>query len=206
MSDPSKHPEKTKANPARRSRARSARAIKQAFLQVLPEAVTITASAAAIGVEKTKIYRLMREDGDFLKAVEDGIFEGRWAAREEAFRRAVDGVAEPVVQGGKIVEILNPVTGKLQPLTIRRYSDLLLRDFLRAGWPEQFKTNVHAELSGPNGKPIALQAHRPPELDLSQLSFQELQDLDRLMTKAQPLMLPAPAPKPEDEEPEGEPH
>jgi hypothetical protein len=185
---------------ATRARTRNARAIKRAFLRVLPEALTITAAAEALRIERTKIYRLMRADPGFMRAVEDAMFEARWAARDEAFRRAVNGVPEPVVQGGKVVEIVNPATGQLQPLTLRRYSDLLLRDFLRAGWPELFKQQFHAELSTPPGRPLALQASRAPAVDLGKLSLPELEQLEGLLAKAQPQALPAPEEE-EDEEP-----
>jgi hypothetical protein len=53
---------------------------------------------------------------------------GADALEAEAWRRAVDGVPEPLVSGGKVVR-----NDDGQPLAIRRYSDSLI--FAPPGWP-----------------------------------------------------------------------
>ena len=46
--------------------------------------------------------------------------------RKEVKRRGLHGVEEPVIYGGKPRMVKDPVTGKMVPLTVRRFSDNLL--------------------------------------------------------------------------------
>jgi hypothetical protein len=56
------------------------------------------------------------------------------ALEAEAWRRAVAGVREPIVSGGKVVR-----DDDGQPIAIRRYSDNLLFALLKARRPEKFR-------------------------------------------------------------------
>jgi hypothetical protein len=65
------------------------------------------------------------------------------ALEEEARRRAVDGVLEPVYQGGEKVG------------TIRKYSDALLMLLLKGKRPDTFRERH--EVTGKNGGPLHTQ-------------------------------------------------
>jgi hypothetical protein len=65
----------------------------------------------------------------------------------EAFRRAHDGVDEPIV--GRIGKDLDGVV-----TTVKRYSDGLLQFLLKAHRPEVYKDRVAQEVSGPGGGPV----------------------------------------------------
>jgi len=58
----------------------------------------------------------------------------------EAWRRALEGVAQPVVKAG--VPVIDPDTGKA--MMIRRYSDALLMLLLRGSKPEKFAARTAA--------------------------------------------------------------
>jgi hypothetical protein len=59
----------------------------------------------------------------------------------EAWRRAVDGVSEPLVSAGKLVCDADGL-----PMVIQRYSDNLLALLLRAHGPEKFRDRTAIEL------------------------------------------------------------
>jgi hypothetical protein len=58
----------------------------------------------------------------------------------EAWRRAVEGVAEPLVSMGKLVRDEND-----QPIAIRKYSDALMAVLLRAHKPEKYAERKQVE-------------------------------------------------------------
>jgi hypothetical protein len=66
------------------------------------------------------------------------------ALEDEALRRAVEGVEEPVYQGGKQVGV------------IRKYSDALLMFLLKAARPEKYRENYSIRHDGQSG-PIRVQ-------------------------------------------------
>jgi hypothetical protein len=62
------------------------------------------------------------------------------ALEAEAWRRAVVGVQEPLVSGGKVVR-----DDDGQPIAIRRYSDALMITLLKARRPDRFKDRAVVE-------------------------------------------------------------
>lgn len=81
-------------------------------------------------------------DDDFTRAWDEAIEGGTDRLEDEAFRRAHDGVAEPVISGGRQV-----VDAEGAPLVVRRYSDNLLVTLLKARRPERFKDRVSADFN-----------------------------------------------------------
>lgn len=66
---------------------------------------------------------------------------------QEMFRRAVEGVDEPLI--GRIGKDQDGVV-----TTVKKYSDALLVRLAQARRPEKFKDKVAQEVSGPGGGPI----------------------------------------------------
>jgi hypothetical protein len=66
----------------------------------------------------------------FAAAFRDASIRATEVLEAEAWRRAKEGVAEPVFQGGKQVGV------------VQRYSDQLLMFMLRARAPEKYRDNV----------------------------------------------------------------
>ena len=73
-------------------------------------------------------------DEVFAVAWSEAIDTGTDVLEDEAFRRAYDGVVEPIVSGGR--QVMDP-DGK--PMAVRRYSDSLMVTLLKARRPEKFK-------------------------------------------------------------------
>jgi hypothetical protein len=59
----------------------------------------------------------------------------------EAWRRGVEGLSEPLVSAGKLVRDEDG-----HPMTIQRYSDVLLTLLLRAHRPEKFRERTSVEI------------------------------------------------------------
>jgi len=81
-------------------------------------------------VSRASIYQWQEHDAEFTVAMREAGITATEALETEAWRRARDGVDEPVYQHGKLVG------------TITRYSDNLLMFMLRARAPERYRERV----------------------------------------------------------------
>jgi hypothetical protein len=138
---------------------------KRAFLVAYSESGNVSGSCAQVGIERaTEWY--WRSDAAFVAAK---AYAWQLAAEKleaEAFRRAHDGVEEPVFQGGAEV-------GR-----VRKYSDTLLIFLLKGAKPNTYRDQWKGEISGPDGGPIRT------ALDLSKLTEEELATLERIAARA----------------------
>ena len=107
---------------------------REAFLRALADTGIVTVAAGVAGVTRARAYQVRKADPAFAAAWEDAEEKAADALEAEAWRRAVVGIAEPLVSAGKVVR---DDDGK--PLAIRRYSDTLLITLLRAHRPGRFK-------------------------------------------------------------------
>jgi hypothetical protein len=112
------------------------------FLEALAETGNVTAAAAA-GISRGGAYDHRQIDEAFAAAWAEAEQVAADKLEAEAWRRAVDGVSEPVISMGKLVRDEND-----QPVTIRRYSDNLLALLLRAHRPEKFRERAPHEHTG----------------------------------------------------------
>lgn len=108
----------------------------------------ITYAAEAVGIARRTVYAYMDKYPSFRDLVDD-VREGVYEQYEmEAHRRAVKGVTNPVVQGGRVVTDSNG-----NPIMRTEYSDYLLK-FLMEGRVKGFQRKV--EVSGADGGPISM--------------------------------------------------
>ncbi len=114
---------------------------KARFLEALADTGIVYRAAKLAGTSRSRVYELRKADPDFAKAWAEAEEIAADRLEEEARRRAVDGVLEPVVSGGRVVR-----DDEGNPLAIRRYSDALLTIMLRARRPEQYRDQklIHA--------------------------------------------------------------
>ena len=101
-------------------------------------------------------------DLDFAAAWEEAEERAVDRLEAEAWRRAVDGVPEPLVSSGKVVR-----DDDGQPLAIRRYSDTLMLALLKARRPEKFKDRAVVEHDIADGLADRLEAARQRALAIS---------------------------------------
>jgi hypothetical protein len=114
---------------------------QEQFLKALAETGSVATSAALAGTSRTRVYELRKADQKFASAWEDAEEIAADGLEEEARRRAVEGVEEPLVSGGKLVR-----DDSGQPITIRRYSDNLLLALIKAHRPPRRERSVPFEL------------------------------------------------------------
>ena len=97
------------------------------FLAALAETGMVCDAAAQAGVPRASLYRKKAADADFAAAWAVALEAGLDRLRDEAVRRARDGVEETVWHRGVAVG------------TVRRYSDQLLMFLLRAHQPALYR-------------------------------------------------------------------
>jgi hypothetical protein len=110
------------------------------FLEALAETGIVSVAVEIAGTSRTRVYELRKRDAAFAKAWEWAEETAADALEAEAWRRAVNGVQEPLVSAGKVVR-----DDDGQPLAIRRYSDALMLALLKARRPERFKDRAVVE-------------------------------------------------------------
>jgi hypothetical protein len=112
------------------------------FLEMEREG-NISAAAKVSGIARSTVYeRLAAEDPEWMARFDDAHKAMCDRIRAAYFRRAIEGVDEPVFQMG------------VQVGTIRRYSDPLLMALGKAHMPDLFRERTATELTGPGGGPI----------------------------------------------------
>ena len=136
------------------------------FLAALEVGMPVSRAAELAGVHRQRFHERRNRDPEFAKAWEEAQAAGLDAWRYAAWDRAVNGYHEPVIyqgrpvlvgytEDGKICPEDHPLATRFAPLTIRRYSDHILAKLLPQMDPQMRERH---ELSGPDGKPIAVQA------------------------------------------------
>lgn len=144
-----------------------------AFLAALREMPVVAHACKAVGIERSTAYRARETHPDFAQAWDEAMEEGIDRAEQEAFRRAVVGFEEPVIDKGRLAYVHERYTvkhrhaetgeeveeerwrlaldakGQPIPLTVRKHSDALLALYLKGR-----RKTVYAErkeLTGADG-------------------------------------------------------
>ena len=115
--------------------------IRERFLQALANTGNVTTAVAVAGTSRTRVYELRKADPAFASAWEEAEESAVDRLEDEARRRAVDGVPEPLVSAGKLVR-----DDDGQPIAVRRYSDNLLLALLKARRPPRRERSVRFQL------------------------------------------------------------
>jgi hypothetical protein len=160
---------------------------KKAFLSAYSESGNVTAAAMIAGVGRRTHYDWLDSDKQYAHDFQQAGEEAVDLLELEARRRAASGVDEPVIHQGQLMgrwvnakgETVAPdaAGAKMIPLTIKRYSDTLLIFLMKGARPEKYRDNARVEHTGKDGGPIQT-------MDLSRLSDRELEDFERLASKA----------------------
>ena len=139
----------------------------EVFLEALRNVPVIAHACRAAGVSRTVAWQRRQADQDFAAAFEEAMEAGIDRAEQEAFRRAVVGYEEPVIDKGRLcyvyerivdeagAESFRPVLdeqGQPIPLTTRKHSDALLSLFLKGRRKKIYSDRT--EVTGADGGPI----------------------------------------------------
>lgn len=140
---------------------------KPPFLESLRNAPIIRHACEAVGVNRVTAWRAREADEEFAKAWDDAIEEGIDRAEQEAFRRAVVGFEEPVIDKGRLAyryerheaedgsehyRVMLDANGQPVPLTVKKHSDSLLALFLKGRRKKVYADRT--ELTGADGGAI----------------------------------------------------
>lgn len=99
----------------------------KAFLMWLVETGNVSTAASSVGIARKTAYRHRERNPSFAAEWEDALEEACDRLEAEARRRALQGWEEPVFRKSEQVGV------------IRRYSDRLMIELLRAHRPERFR-------------------------------------------------------------------
>ena len=121
-------------------------------LEALAQGQSIKAAAEAADVHRCTIVAHMDPDNDpeFAMLADAAIEAGTDAIEDELYRRGVEGLNEPIVYKGVIQK-----DEKGWPVTIKRYSDILLIFNLKARRPDKY-AEKHQH-SGKDGGPLKIE-------------------------------------------------
>jgi hypothetical protein len=118
---------------------------QRAFLAAFRETCSKTKAAQSAGIQRQMHYRWMKEDQQYAEAFDAAQEQAIAVLEDEAIRRSVDGVREPIFWKG--VECGYKLV----------YSDGLLQFMLKAARPDRYRERVTQEHTGPDGAPIAVE-------------------------------------------------
>ena len=115
--------------------------LQQRFLEALADTGSVSTAASVAGTSRTRVYELRKADPTFAIAWQDAEENAVDRLEDEARRRALEGVPEPLVSAGKLVR-----DDEDKPITVRRYSDSLLLGLIRAHRPPRRERPVRFQL------------------------------------------------------------
>jgi hypothetical protein len=116
---------------------------RKAFIAALATG-SVSKACEMIGMCRQRLYEVKAIDEAFSKEWDSAIEQGTDALEDEAWRRAVEGVDDPVYFMGTRVD------------TVRKYSDGLLTLLLKSRRPDKYRERTSTELTGKDGKPLAV--------------------------------------------------
>ena len=137
------------------------------FLAALAQVPVVKFAADAAGINRSTAQYARRTDQEFAEAWDMALEEGVDTAEQEAFRRAVEGFREPVIDRGRLVYQVRrnvapdgtetyaavlDANGQPVPLTIRKHSDPLLALILKGRRKKLYSERT--ELTGADGDPL----------------------------------------------------
>jgi hypothetical protein len=105
------------------------------FLDTYAKSGNVSWAAKQAGIDRHTVYVWQEQDDTFAQAFREADLKATEALEREAWRRASEGIQEPVFQHGKLVG------------TIQRYSDNLLMFLLRARAPERYRDRVDVSVA-----------------------------------------------------------
>jgi hypothetical protein len=134
-----------------------------AFCAALAETCNVGKAAGAVGISRYTAYKWRQDDPDFASRWDEAMRAGLLTLEDEMHRRAIEGVAEPVLHQGQptyLTEHYKDNEGKDQvrvrrdehgqpiPMTVRKYSDTLAIFLAKAHAPDKYRENSKVELAG----------------------------------------------------------
>jgi hypothetical protein len=126
----------------------TAQRLRAAFLAELRRRGNVSDAARAATIDRTTAYLWRKNEPEFAAAWDEAIEAAIDSLEAEAWRRAAEGVEEPVIgRVGKDKDgIVRDADGL--PLFVRKYSDSLMNTLLKAHRPEKYRERQDVQHSG----------------------------------------------------------
>ncbi len=115
------------------------------FLETLSRTGNPSAACQASGLTRRSINRMRENDPVFARDYEEAMEEAADLLEAEAWRRALEGVAQPLLKAGQPV-----LDADGAAIIVRRYSDPLLVMLLRGCKPEKFQRRIGSAMPTPD--------------------------------------------------------
>jgi hypothetical protein len=128
-----------------RARKISADINRATFLEHYARVGSVCAAASLAKIDVGNHYSWLKHTPGYPERFQEAHQKAIEVLENEARRRAVEGVKEPVFYKGQVV-------GEIQ-----RYSDVLLMFLLKGVAPAKYRENSKVEISGTDGEPIRLE-------------------------------------------------
>ena len=109
---------------------------KPIFLAFLARNGNVTLSAQEAGIARATAYDALQTDKVFSQAWEDAMEQASDVLEREAWRRAAEGVDQPVFYRGEVVG------------HVRKYSDVLLMFLLNGARPDKYRERLATPSAG----------------------------------------------------------
>lgn len=148
------------------TRPRDERWSRDEWLKAFAETGMVSKACEAIGICRNTAYQERQRNEDFALAWHDIEERTTEVMEREAYRRAVEGVTEPVVSAGQYVT------------DVQKFSDRLLEFMLKSRRPERYRDRVSVDHSGSVEKRV--------KLDLAKLSPEQLEHLEGIVETLEP--------------------
>ena len=136
------------------------------FFEYLAAYGNVTLAAQQAGHSRSSLYHRRAEDASFAAAWDAACAVGTEALEDEARRRAYEGWEEPVWHKGEVCG------------TVRKFSDTLLLNLLKAHKPEQYQERKKVDAVSSDGSMTPVNA-----IDLGRRTTEELMALCRELRK-----------------------
>lgn len=128
---------------------------RTAFLEALAACGNVSQAARTVGAARETFHRLRTHDAEFAAAWDDALEEAADRLEQEAWRRAHDGVEEPLTCAkGLILDDMG------NPVMVRKYSDTLLIFLLKGARPQKYRDNVTVTAPATLGVSVVLEHMR----------------------------------------------
>lgn len=117
-------------------------ALQERYLEHLAATGLKRRSAHLTGVSYQVVQNLRAKDDEFALKCEEALEDYRESLEAEAYRRAVEGVKEPIIGGRNKDKIV---------VEVSRYSDRLMEKLLNANIPDKYRNNVQVDANISSG-------------------------------------------------------
>ncbi|EPO4284805.1 hypothetical protein ACUARH_001809 [Pseudomonas aeruginosa] len=120
--------------------------VQEVFLQVLEDTASPKQAAQVCGISRRLAFEYKQKDLEFRRRWEQSIQIAMDALLEEAYRRAVVGVDEPVIYQGQVSMTRDALTGEERALTVKKHSDRLLEVMLKFHYGDEMAERLRVKV------------------------------------------------------------